>query len=419
MPLLQTKPRQDTVSKPHKNSQEEYHGTKMSGRKLAKLHIPFFHNTARTAPATSDVVAPLPDKKNSLSQRRQTLVQRTDSGRKRNVIWSDTVNSDLVANISATELNRQEVIFEIIRTEEEYVRDLRLIEQHFIQKIKEEEQTYRNKQLPENLNKIFNSISYFLFIHEVISTCLRERQEQQEPLVRNISDILSAYAWVFRAYAPYLIHYEAALRELNDSIRKKDKLGRRVKKQQKLGGCRNLPLTTYLLKPFQRLLQYPLLIQNLLKCTNRDGPDYEDTVTLKKKLDGILKDVEEQKLAHENKQRLRELESRIHGLGEFKLAVDNRQLLGERPACQKSDSLMKKPSLKKSLTVASDNPKRQSVRNLYALNLYAIECNDIVLLAEKTGTTNKGLPIYRLISRPPSRPKNTMHKTEDSGFYSD
>jgi len=391
----------------------------MSGRKLAKLHIPFFHNTARTAPAKepSDVVgSTFTDKKNSLSQRRQTLVQRTDSGRQRNIIWSDTVNSDLVANISATELNRQEVIFEIIRTEEEYVRDLRLIEQKFIQPIKEDEQTYRNKQLPENLNKVFNSISYFLFIHEVISTCLKERQEQQEPLVRNISDILSAYAWVFRAYAPYLIHYEAALKELNDSIRKKDKLGRRVKK---LGGCRNLPLTTYLLKPFQRLLQYPLLIQNLLKCTNRDGPDYEDTVTLKKKLDGILRDVEEQKLAHENKQRLRELESRIHGLGGFKLAVDNRQLLGERPACQKSDSLMKKPSLKKSLTVASDNPKRQSVRNLYALNLYAIECNDIVLLAEKIGTTNKGLPIYRLISRPPTRAASTMHKTEDSGFYSD
>lgn len=122
MPLLQTKPRQDAVAKSHKNSQEEYHGAKMSGRKLAKLHIPFFHNTARTAPAKepSDLVAELPDKKTSQSQqRRQTLVQRTDSGRARNVIWSDTVNSDLVANISATELNRQEVIFEIIRTEGE------------------------------------------------------------------------------------------------------------------------------------------------------------------------------------------------------------------------------------------------------------------------------------------------------------
>jgi len=119
---MPSKPRQDAVSKPHKNSQEEYHGAKMSGRKLGKIHIPFFHNTARTAPAkeTSDVVgSTLTDKKNSLSQRRQTLVQRTDSGRKRNVIWSDTVNSDLVANISATELNRQEVIFEIIRTEAE------------------------------------------------------------------------------------------------------------------------------------------------------------------------------------------------------------------------------------------------------------------------------------------------------------
>ena len=59
-----------------------------------------------------------------------------------------------------------------------YVRDLRLIEQKFIQPIKEEEQTYKNKQLPENLNKIFNSISYFLFIHEVISTVSTSRRRK-------------------------------------------------------------------------------------------------------------------------------------------------------------------------------------------------------------------------------------------------
>jgi hypothetical protein len=234
-------------------------------------------------------------------------------------------------------------------------------------------------------------------------------------LVRNISDILSAYAWVFRAYAPYLIHYEAAVKELNDALRKKDKLGRRIKKQQKQSGCRNIPLTAYLLKPFQRLIQYPLLIQNLLKSTSRDGPDYEDTVTLEKKLDGILRDVEEQKLAHENKQELRELESRIQGLRGYKLAVDNRQLLSEGLACRYSESLTKKPSLKKSLTLTSDDPKRHSVRNIYAL-----ECNDIVLLATKIGMTRKGLPTYKLISRPPLGEENIhTHKTEDSGFYSD
>src|SRR5581483_1810194 len=210
-----------------------------------------------------------------------------------------------------------------------YVRDLRLIEENFINPIKKVEEKYRQKHkrhiVPENLNKVFNSISYFLFIHEVISNCLNERQEAQSPLVRSVSDILLAYVWVFRAYAPYLIHYEDALRELDECIRKKDKLGRIVRKQQKSPSCRNMPLTTYLLKPFQRLLKYPLLITNLLKGTDKEGFDYENTVSLKTKLDDVLSDVEEQKRSHDNMERLRELETRIHGLGHFRLAINNRQ----------------------------------------------------------------------------------------------
>ncbi|CAG8437263.1 5084_t:CDS:2 [Diversispora eburnea] len=308
-------------------------------------------------------------------------------------------------------LNRQEVLFEIIKTEHEYVRDLRLIEELFIQPIKKAEEKSKKQIVPENLNKVFNSISYFLFIHEVISNCLNERQEAQSPLVRSISDILLAYVWVFRAYAPYLIHYEDALRELEKSIRKKDKLGRLVKTQQKLASCRNMPLSTYLLKPFQRLLKYPLLIMNLLKCTDKDGFDYENTVSLKTKLDQVLNDVEEQKRSHDNMERLRELETRIHGLGPFRLAVNNRQFVRESPACQNIQN-MPSPSLRRSLTVVSDPNKRHSVRNLYTL-----ECNDIVLLAERTGVTKEGQHLYTLISRPPTPLDDEpilVHKPEDS-----
>lgn len=226
---------------------------------------------------------------------------------------------------------------------------------------------------------------------------------------------------MFRAYAPYLIHYEDALRDLEESIKKKDKLGRLVKKQQKLATCRNMPLSTYLLKPFQRLLKYPLLIMNLLKCTDKDGFDYENTVSLKTKLDQVLNDVEEQKRAHDNMERLRELETRIQGLGPFRLAVNNRQLLRESPACQNLPSLKKQPSLRKSLTVMSD-PAQNSNRRHSVRNLYTLECNDIVLLAERTGVTKEGQPVYKLVSRPPpTTPLDDepvlVHKSDDSEVY--
>ncbi|CAG8442424.1 4772_t:CDS:2 [Acaulospora morrowiae] len=402
------------------SQQQTHHTTTKSSFKLKKFHFPLFNNTAKTAPAkdstlqnahvaaptktTTPSTTPVTLSKKSLSISRQTIVHRTDNGCRRNTIWSDTVDIDLVSNLSPKELNRQEVLFEIIKTEHEYVRDLRLIEEYFIQPIKKAETKSNKIVVPENLNKVFNSISYFLFIHEVISNCLNERQEDQSPLVRSISDILLAYVWVFRAYAPYLIHYEEALRELDECIRKKDKLGRLVRKQQKLASFRNMPLSTYLLKPFQRLLKYPLLISNLLKYTDKEGFDYENTVSLKTKLDDVLNDVDEQKRTYDNMERLRELETRIHGLGHFRLAVNNRQLLRESPACQNSLSLKKQPSLRKSLTVMSDPSQTSSNRRHSVRNLYTLECNDIVLLAERTGMTKEGQPTYKLVSRPPPAP---------------
>jgi len=418
MPFINTIYRRDNPRKNQIVNHQEQHTTQdktSPSSTKKKFHVPFFHNTAKTAPAKDSSlqnVLASTQKKNGPSARRRTIVHHTDC--RRNTIWSDTVDEDLVANLSPKELNRQEVLYEVIKTEYEYVRDLRLIEEHFINPIKKVEEKYRQKHkrhiVPENLNKVFNSISYFLFIHEVISNCLNERQEAQSPLVRSVSDILLAYVWVFRAYAPYLIHYEDALRELDECIRKKDKLGRLVKKQQKQPSCRNMPLTTYLLKPFQRLLKYPLLVSNLLKGTDKQGTDYEETDMLKKKLDEVLADVEEQKRNHDNYVRLQELETRIQGLGRYRLAVNNRQLLRESPACQSSITLSKQPSLRKSLTVMSSptsNPKRHSVRNLFTL-----ECNDIVLLAERTGFTRDGSATYKLVSPPPTPMEVTYHDTD-------
>ncbi|CAI2162348.1 13708_t:CDS:2 [Funneliformis geosporum] len=394
--------------------QEQPHTTQEAKTKKS-FHIPFFNNTSKTAPAKDSTLQASSHRKSSVNMRRQNIVHRTDC--RRNTIWSDTVEGELVANLSPRELNRQEVLFEIIKTESEYVRDLRLVEELFINPIKEAEKKHRKQIVPENLNKVFNSISYFLFIHEVINSCLSERQESQFPLVRSISDILLPYVWVFRSYAPYLIHYEDALRELDECIRKKDKLGKLVRKQQKQTQCRNMPLTTYLLKPFQRLLKYPLLITNLLKCTDKDSFDFNKTVSLKSKLDEVLSNVEEQKRSHDNMERLRELETRIHGLGSFRLAINNRQLLREVPACQNLSELKKQPSFRKSLTVTSapmSSSKRHSVRNLYAL-----ECNDIVLLAERTGITKEGQPLYKLVSRPPVVDDEPVmvEKPEDSDIY--
>ncbi|CAG8456734.1 10353_t:CDS:1 [Funneliformis caledonium] len=96
--------------------QERQHTTQEAKTKKS-FHIPFFNNTSKTAPAKDSTLQASSQKKSSINMRRQNIVHRTDC--RRNTIWSDTVEGELVANLSPRELNRQEVLFEIIKTESE------------------------------------------------------------------------------------------------------------------------------------------------------------------------------------------------------------------------------------------------------------------------------------------------------------
>lgn len=118
--VLKTTTETTTENTPHhKTSKMPFKG---------KLNFSFKHNTAKTAPAKDSTLQNVQatnstnndtQKKNSFNLRRPTVVHRTDNGYRRNTIWSDTVDVDLVANLSPKELNRQEVLFEIIKTEHE------------------------------------------------------------------------------------------------------------------------------------------------------------------------------------------------------------------------------------------------------------------------------------------------------------
>lgn len=93
-------------------------------------------------------------------------------------------------------------------------------------------------------------------------------------------------------------------------------------------------LAISLSKPFQRLLKYPLLFQNLLFHTDPSTYEYESTLQMVAEVESIVRSIEDEKIQKEERDRTRDAFARIDGLEREKtLAVPkpSRVLVEEKP----------------------------------------------------------------------------------------
>ncbi len=73
-------------------------------------------------------------------------------------------------------------------------------------------------------------------------------------------------------------------------------------------------LVISLSKPFQRLLKYPLLFQNLLYNTDPSLKEYEATLAMVDEVEEIVRTIEDEKSSNEDRERTRDIWARIEGL---------------------------------------------------------------------------------------------------------
>ena len=78
-------------------------------------------------------------------------------------------------------------------------------------------------------------------------------------------------------------------------------------------------LAISLSKPFQRLLKYPLLFQNLLFHTDPSTFEYESTLEMVAEVEKIVRSIEDEKIQQEERDRTRDVLARIEGLEKSKV----------------------------------------------------------------------------------------------------
>ncbi|CAE6528719.1 unnamed protein product [Rhizoctonia solani] len=277
------------------------------------------------------------------------------------------------------------------------------------------------QQLPEDLRICLEVLEEVILPgHLTLREGLQKRYEEQYPLVRSLADIFVAHSHILRGYAKYVLHLERALEQVDNALSSTNstKRPRNQNAAQWAQVCKALQrleevaaekcetgLAISLSKPFQRLLKYPLLFQNLLFQTDPSTHEYESTLEMVAEVERIVRSIEDEKIQKEERDRTWDVFARIEGMDKIKqLAVPkpSRLLVNERP-------LHPDPTAPDTNRTVSGPPTTTPTKNLRGKSslrrlsdvlqpgssgkkdLWLVSFNDVVLRCQRTGVTTMPL----------------------------
>ncbi|KAN0133520.1 hypothetical protein V8E53_008688 [Lactarius tabidus] len=314
--------------------------------------------------------------------------------------WSEGAD---VTHLGPREQTPQEILSEFVASEERYVADLLKMKDAFIVPLLHPHSTSpvaSPHQLPDDLRQCLEVIEDRILAGNLkLSEGLRKRYDEQYPLVRSLADVVVANSHILRGYADYVLHLERALEQANDVI--SSNLTKRPKNMDVgdwLKFCTFLRklendaqdrgetgLAISLSEPFQRLLKYPLLFQNLLFHTDPSTSEYESTLHMIAEIENIVRSVEDEKIHKEKRDKTRDILARIEGLDKVKqLAAPkpSRVLVEERmaPPVGTTGAVRGETSFKRSSDVLGGVGGKK--------DMWLVVFNDVVLRCQRTGTTS-------------------------------
>nr|XP_015823480.2 rho guanine nucleotide exchange factor (GEF) 3, like isoform X2 [Nothobranchius furzeri] len=198
----------------------------------------------------------------------RTRAKASSFPRRRNSqCWSDTVESH---NLTAKEIKRQEVIYELTQGERQLIEDLSLVK-----KVYYEPMLKLDIMTESELGHIFGTLDSLIPLHEDLLLrleCLRG----SEKTVGEVGPTLLNWFPCLEAYVTYCCNQVVA-KALLDQKKQEKRVEHFLRLCQESSFSRKLDLWNFLDLPRSRLVKYPLLLKEIQKCTPPEHPD-EDTL---------------------------------------------------------------------------------------------------------------------------------------------
>ncbi|XP_063064038.1 rho guanine nucleotide exchange factor (GEF) 3, like isoform X1 [Engraulis encrasicolus] len=185
--------------------------------------------------------------------------------RRNSQLWSDTVDCR-PGELSAREIKRQEIIYELTQGERQLIEDLNLVK-----KVYYEPMLKLDILTESELGQIFGTLDSLIPLHEDCLTRL-ERLRGAEKTVEAVGPTLIQWFPCLEAYITYCCNQVAA-KALLDQKKQERRVDQFLRLCQESSFSRKLDLWNFLDLPRSRLVKYTLLLKEIKKCTPADHPD--------------------------------------------------------------------------------------------------------------------------------------------------
>ncbi|ELR12867.1 RhoGEF domain containing protein [Acanthamoeba castellanii str. Neff] len=213
-------------------------------------------------------------------------------------------------------------IEEIITTETEYLQDLRVLISVYVEPLKKNQQddSAATKILTKmEMQSIFGNVEQ---IYQVASDFVRDLPDMESNWQANkvpppIGKIFRKHTKAFEVYEKVCTHQHISTEWLDRALGKDEKKGKATPfaefcdKARQLKACRKLDLAAFLIKPFQRITKYPLLLREVLGYSDESYADYQDLKKAQEEINAIINGANEKKRISDNLQSIIKIQSRI------------------------------------------------------------------------------------------------------------
>ncbi|KAI9358327.1 Dbl homology domain-containing protein [Zopfochytrium polystomum] len=166
---------------------------------------------------------------------------------------------------------------EILSTEKHYNRVLIVIQKVFLPRLRSAVGRTGEILDKKAIDEIFSNIEDIMPVNAMLLELLRDKIESRHwnPATSCLGEIFMKLAPFLKMYSTYYANFSKALAVISDKMSKRPAFERFLKDMARLPECGGLRLDAFLLEPIQRIPRYKMLLEELMKYTDPEHPDFE------------------------------------------------------------------------------------------------------------------------------------------------
>lgn len=201
-----------------------------------------------------------------------SLIENEDQVEK---LWRWKVSPEILESTPELEQKRQEAIAELVYTERQFVKALEYIRESWIKPLRRSSVLGPDMRRDKFIRMVFLNVLEVHAVNLKFAEALTRRQ-QLNPVVNQIADVVLEFVPRFDPFVTYGGQQMYAKFEFEREKALNPQFAKFVEQTERLPESHQLELNGYLTKPTTRLARYPLLLDAILKRTDKTNPDFEN-----------------------------------------------------------------------------------------------------------------------------------------------